>query len=181
MWGAHLLCIGANFLGVRDKAQVKTFTSEDRPVVVEATVSGNLQAKIVRIGNDIIRVASLYVREEIVKAVQKVRERLPSDISNEEFITLLHKDERFVMWQQALYRVEGEDPNIPWRYLLIDSPIANAFVSEILPQVSCAKHSWLEEVLLTGLTHCSHAGCCRDFLSQPVCSRTTLKMRRSWQ
>lgn len=46
------------------------------------------------------------------------------------------KDEDFVFWTTALYRVEGEDPSIPWRYILIDTPIANAFVSEILPQVS---------------------------------------------
>ena len=132
---------GSNFClfytGVKDQEQVKIFTAQDT-AVISAKESGKVQAKTVRIGNDIIRVASLYVREEIRKAIKKVQEKLPSDISKEEFMKLLRKDEDFEFWSTALYRVEGEDPHVPWRYIIIDSPIANAFVSEILPQVSFA-------------------------------------------
>ncbi|CAB9526628.1 Metalloendopeptidase OMA1, mitochondrial [Seminavis robusta] len=120
-------------VGVKDRSQVQIYSSEDS-VTLAATSVGILQSKTIRIGNDIVRCASLFVRKKLAKAIQDVKDKQPSDVSQEDFIKACHKDENFAYWTQALYRVEGEDPNIPWKYILIDSPLANAFVTEILPQ-----------------------------------------------
>jgi hypothetical protein len=162
---------------VTNHDQVKTFTSEDKPMLA-LTATGQLQAKTVRIGNDIIRVASLYVRGEIVKAIKKIREKAPSDISNEEFIKLCHANEEFEFWTTSLCRVEGEDPDVPWKYVLIDSPNANAFVSEILPQVSYARRPaeirWSSDLFFR-----THPWCFRGSSSQRRCSRITFQTRTS--
>lgn len=121
-------------VGCRSKEQVHIFTSEDKPPVFNTTTAGRLQAQTIRIGNDIIRVASLYVRQELVHALKAVGEKLPDDISKEEATRMCREDEHVKHWEAALYRVEGEDLRLPWKYVIVDSPIPNAFVSEILPQ-----------------------------------------------
>ena len=123
-------------VGCRSKEQVKIFTSDDAPnaLVALTTPSGKMQAQTVRIGNDIIRVASLYVRQELVKAIKAVQEKLPEDLSPEIAQKICHENERVKIWEAALYRIEGENLHIPWKYVIVDSPLPNAFVSEILPQ-----------------------------------------------
>ena len=123
-------------VGVKNKEQVHIFTSEDKPnaVFAMATPSGRIQAQTVRIGNDIIRVASLHVRQELVKAIKAVQEKLPADLSPEVSRKICHEDDQVKIWEAALYRIEGENLHLPWKYVIVDSPLPNAFVSEILPQ-----------------------------------------------
>jgi len=123
-------------VGCRSKEQVHIFTSEDKTLlaIMSQNPKDRLQAQTIRVGNDIIRVASLHVRQELVKALQAVTEKLPPDLSPEMVKKICQKDESVKFWEAALYRVEGEDLHIPWKYVLVDSPLPNAFVSEILPQ-----------------------------------------------
>ena len=121
-------------VGVRSKEQVHIFSAQDTPAFYDTTPKGKLQAQTIRIGNDIIRCASLYVRQELVQAIKAVSEQLPPDISPAQAQKLLQEDEYVKYWELALYRVEGENLHLPWKYVLVDSPLPNAFVSEILPQ-----------------------------------------------
>lgn len=121
-------------VGCNSKDQVTIFASNDVPTM-PLSKSAMLQAKTLRIGNDIIRSASKYVRDELHNAIKNVRQKAPPDIPDEELRVICDIDSDVIFWRSALFRIEGEDPNIPWKYFIAKSPVANAFVTEILPQV----------------------------------------------
>jgi len=95
-------------VGCRSKEQVHIFTSEDKTLlaIMSQNPKDRLQAQTIRVGNDIIRVASLHVRQELVKALQAVTEKLPPDLSPEMVKKICQKDESVKFWEAALYRVE---------------------------------------------------------------------------
>lgn len=122
-------------VGCTSKDKVSIYSSDERPAFGISKTS-MLQAKTLRIANDIIRNASLLVRQELSNAISTVREKAPQDISDERLRELCDVDDFVIFWRNALFRIEGENPNLPWKYIVADSPIPNAFVTEILPQVS---------------------------------------------
>jgi len=90
--------------GVRDREGVLVFTAEDTRMIA-TTQADRLQTKTARVGTDIIRAASLYVREELVKAIEKVKAKLPPAMSKEDKLKIVEADEEVKFWEGAIYRV----------------------------------------------------------------------------
>lgn len=95
--------------------------------------------KVADVGREIIRAARRYVREQLNEATRIARAELKLDeesLSNTEIIRKLNEDDDVKQWTQALERIEGfsVDGIQNWQYIVIDTPVPNAFVSEMLPQ-----------------------------------------------
>ena len=94
--------------------------------------------KVANIGRNIIRAARLHVREELNKAVQAAQEKLKNEtgLSELELRTKIHEDDEVAKWLAAQLRIEGEtlDGIENWQYILVGTPVPNAFVSQLLPQ-----------------------------------------------
>lgn len=95
--------------------------------------------KIALVGREIVKSAQVYVRKNFQDAVKKAKDRLVNDetyISEQELAKLLNDDADVQFWVAALEHVEGASLQgiQNWSYVLIPSPIPNAFVSEMLPQ-----------------------------------------------
>ncbi len=96
-------------------------------------------AKVAEIGREIIRAARMYVRHQLNEATRIAQAELKleeSSLSKAEFIRKLNENEEVMKWTHALERIEGfsVDGIQNWQYIVIDTPIPNAFVSEMLPQ-----------------------------------------------
>ena len=89
--------------------------------------------QVALVGEKIIQVAKKYVDEEFGKVMAEKISELPDDVREREgedgLSQLLLSDEELSFWAAAKQRMDGQ-----WRYCLIDTPVDNAFVSEILPQ-----------------------------------------------
>lgn len=97
--------------------------------------------KVSQIGKQIIQVARKYVRQKLAEATRKARAELKIDeadkeLSKADIIRMLNENDEVEEWSQALERIEGfaVDGIENWQYIVIDTPIPNAFVSEMLPQ-----------------------------------------------
>lgn len=95
--------------------------------------------KVAEIGREIIRAARMYVRDQLNEAMRMARQELQVDEENltkAEFIRKLNENEDVMQWTHALERIEGfsVDGVRNWQYIVIDTPVPNAFVSEMLPQ-----------------------------------------------
>lgn len=91
--------------------------------------------QVAQVGHQIVSVARAYVQEELQKAMNELRARLPPDTVQEEFMQECEKDEQVQHWYDARMRLQGEGvKDRPWEYIFIESPSPNAFVTEILPQ-----------------------------------------------
>ena len=95
--------------------------------------------KVAQVGREIIRAARMYVRDQLNEAMRVAREELKGDeenLSKADFIRKLNENEEVMQWTHALERIEGfsVDGVRNWQYIVIDTPIPNAFVSEMLPQ-----------------------------------------------
>lgn len=95
--------------------------------------------KIAMVGREILKSAQSYVRENFEEAVEKAREKImmdETDTEDRQLAKLLNEDSEVQYWVAALEHVEGAslDGIQNWSYVLISSPIPNAFVSEMLPQ-----------------------------------------------
>lgn len=94
--------------------------------------------KVALIGREIIRVARQYVKEELNKAVEGVKElhKNKDKLTEVELHNIIMADVTVKQWAEAQVRIEGEAWNgiQNWQYVLVDTPIPNAFVSELLPQ-----------------------------------------------
>lgn len=95
--------------------------------------------KVANIGREIIRAARLYVRQKLGEATRLARAELKMDedsMTTVELIRKLNENENVKQWTHALERIEGfsVDGIQNWQYIVIDTPVPNAFVSEMLPQ-----------------------------------------------
>eukprot|EP00934_Nitzschia_sp_Nitz4_P005590 Nitzschia sp. Nitz4//scaffold31_size150131//76788//78119//NITZ4_002834-RA/size150131-processed-gene-0.112-mRNA-1//1//CDS//3329547677//5580//frame0 len=95
--------------------------------------------KVAEVGRIVINSARRFVRSELEKATEKATEKLKSreaKLSKLEYVRELNADPEVEHWQHALERIEGftVDGDKNWQYILIDTHIPNAFVSEMLPQ-----------------------------------------------
>jgi Zn-dependent protease with chaperone function len=98
-----------------------------------------LAQKVADIGREIIRAARQHIRDELHQAVTKAKENLKEkelSLSKLEYARLLNEDEEVKFWVEAMERIEGYsvDGIQNWQYVLIATPIPNAFVTEMLPQ-----------------------------------------------
>lgn len=116
------------------------------------------------VGQQILQQATEYVQHELQQAEAKVLESLSPTGTDMERKTALDSNEQVEHWRQALLRLEGEDNHqnsSPWQYVFIDSPVPQAFVTELLPrrffistgllqQISQSQHPNDELALLLG-------------------------------
>lgn len=95
--------------------------------------------RIETIGRPIIGAARIYVRQQLNEAITNAKEKLKDqeeELESVEYMRLLNSDRYVEEWTHALERIEGYtiDGVKNWQYVLIDTPVPNAFVSEMLPQ-----------------------------------------------
>jgi len=95
--------------------------------------------KIRKVGREILKSAQKYVRENFEEAVERAKERITKNesyIKDKALAEKLNEDDEVELWVAALEHVEGFSLEgiDSWSFVLISSPIPNAFVSEMLPQ-----------------------------------------------
>jgi len=94
--------------------------------------------KIAIVGRQILKSAQTYVRTNFEEAIEKAKEDILKDdvdMEERELSRRLNEDPEVQFWVAALENVEGAslDGIQNWSYVLISSPIPNAFVSAMLP------------------------------------------------
>lgn len=104
----------------------------------ETPTSNDARAqKVADIGREIIRAARTYVRQQLDEAVQKAKKKLESQsLDKVEYARLIHADKEVEFWLEAHERIEGNasDGIKNWQYILLNTQVPNAFVTEMLPQ-----------------------------------------------
>ena len=82
------------------------------------------------VGEKIVKVAQSFVKDKLREAVKEATSHMPPEVlDNEELLyQVLEQNDEVNLWTKARRHMEG-----PWRFVLIPSPMPNAFVSEILP------------------------------------------------
>ncbi|KAG7371069.1 peptidase M48 Ste24p family protein [Nitzschia inconspicua] len=93
--------------------------------------------KVANIGREVIDSARRYVRKNLDEAIEKGKERLDGEYQKDEALARkLLEDPKVAFWAESLERLEGAklEGIDNWQYVLVKSPIPNAFVSEMLPQ-----------------------------------------------
>lgn len=96
------------------------------------------------VGEKVIKVAQSYVKGKLMDAVREATAQMPPEIvkdRNKLHEALLENDE-VELWTKASKHMEG-----PWRFVLIPSPIDNAFVSEVLPRRIFITTSFIESFI----------------------------------
>ena len=111
------------------------YVSEDE----DGKIHDDRTQRVTNIGREIIRAARVYVKDELKTAIQKAKVAIltdKSDLSSEEVTKLVFEDREVDFWEKSRQRVEGStvDGIKDWQYVLLDTDIPNAFVSEMLPQ-----------------------------------------------
>lgn len=112
-------------VGVVDRSHVHTVHDGD------SLLKSNNKAcrRIARIGRSIVHVAREYVQKQLELTSLAIRAKLPQDITEEQLVSVLMQNDDFQRWYKAKCQLEGS-----WSYLLLETKIPNAFVSEILPK-----------------------------------------------
>lgn len=82
------------------------------------------------VGENIVKAARAFVKGKLTEAVKEAKSQLPPEVLDDErrLYQALEMNEEVDLWTKARRHMER-----PWRFVLIPSPIPNAFVSEILP------------------------------------------------
>lgn len=112
-------------VGVLDRSHVHTVHDGD-----SLLKSHNKDCKrIAKIGRSIVHVARGYVQKQLEVTAKEIRGKLPLDITEEQFLSILMQNPDIQQWYKAKLQLEGN-----WSYLLLETKIPNAFVSEILPK-----------------------------------------------
>lgn len=122
-----------------DKAKAPTLTRIGWMRGYEEREIDQRTQKVADIGREIIGAARQYVRKQLGEATRIAREELKSEeesLSKVDFIRRLNENEEVKHWTHALERIEGfsVDGIKNWQYVVVDTSIPNAFVSEMLPQ-----------------------------------------------
>jgi len=101
----------------------ETYAEEYRRVVMLRNVA--------IVGEKIVKVAQAYVKSKLKEVVTEATVDMPPEILENErrLYEALEEHEDVDLWTRARRHMEG-----PWRYVLIPSPMPNAFVSEVLPR-----------------------------------------------
>lgn len=116
--------------GVKEKSEVEVVTEKDI-----SFYSYKKSHQVAAVGSKIIQAAKEMVTEEIKAAEEKVNSKLPKDIAEEERSARLMSDSYVQFWTAAREQLDGEDlATGEWQYILVQSELPNAFVSEALPQ-----------------------------------------------
>ena len=112
-------------VGVADRSHVHTVSDGD-----SLFKTSNKECKrIAMVGRSIVKVAREYVQKQLEATATEIRIKLPQDITEEQFIAVLLQNDEFVKWYNGKCQMEGN-----WSYLLLETKVPNAFVSEILPK-----------------------------------------------
>lgn len=93
--------------------------------------------KVASIGREIVNSARKYVRQHLDEAVEKAKGNLDGEYTKDDALARkLLEDPKVAFWAESLERLEGAQLEgiENWQYVLVKSPIPNAFVSEMLPQ-----------------------------------------------
>jgi len=110
----------------------------DVHIVSEMDISWHSRQRhhqIAAVGHKIVSTARDYVEAELEQAMDKVKSKLPDDISPEAELLAMEVSESVQFWYHARLRLEGEAVvKQPWLYIFIESDAPNAFVTEILPR-----------------------------------------------
>jgi len=85
--------------------------------------------KVARVGNKIMVAARILAAHKQQEAIEMVKSKLPQDIAPQPLVEILDQDEDYQKWTRAVEQLDGS-----WTYMLIDTQLPNAFVTEILPQ-----------------------------------------------
>jgi len=83
------------------------------------------------VGEKIVKAAQSYVKGRLNEAVREATERLPPEVVEDKNLLyeVLRQLDDVELWVKAQSNMEG-----PWRFVLVPSPVPNAFVSEVLPR-----------------------------------------------
>ncbi|KAL3916338.1 MAG: hypothetical protein SGILL_005225 [Bacillariaceae sp.] len=94
--------------------------------------------KVANIGREVINSSCRYVRQNLEEAVENAKERIDDEVKLDEvkLAKKLLEDPKVAFWAESLERLEGAqlEGQSNWQFVLVKSPIPNAFVSEMLPQ-----------------------------------------------
>lgn len=99
--------------------------------------------RVACVGRDIVRSARKYIREKLDVALKNKEEEMVQlaqaenrEISKQEAYKAIIEDPEVQKWTESFERIEGytHDGIKNWQFILLHTPIPNAFVSEMLPQ-----------------------------------------------
>jgi Zn-dependent protease with chaperone function len=111
---------------------------DDVEIVNETDISffsKSTHHQVAAVGHRIISTARGYVEQKLEQAMTAVESKLPPDVAPKVALQTMEDDDDVKFWYGARLRLQGENvQNTPWKYVFIDSPHPNAFVTEILPQ-----------------------------------------------
>ena len=119
---------------------------------VEDPKSESIQNKQVqRVGKAILKCAFRYVHDELEKSrhecideLSKYRKPKDATLTAKMIEEAFTRDEKVVFWSEAAARLSG---CYEWKCLLINSPVPNAFVSEMLPSRIFVTTAMIEEFI----------------------------------
>ncbi|KAL7548694.1 hypothetical protein ACHAWF_011966 [Thalassiosira exigua] len=96
------------------------------------------------VGEKLVKVAQAHVKARLMDVVKQATSQMPPEIleDNEKVYEALLTLEEVQQWTKAEKHMEGA-----WRFVLIPSPIPNAFVSEILPNRIFITTSFFEQFI----------------------------------
>jgi hypothetical protein len=116
--------------GISDKGHVKIVGDWEI-----RKFSSDKNHHVAQVGQKIILSAREHIQEKLSEAMEKVRARLPEDMSEAILQSHYAKDEACKYWYDAALRLLGENEHErPWQYVFIQTAQPNAFVTEMLPQ-----------------------------------------------
>jgi Zn-dependent protease with chaperone function len=93
------------------------------------------QHQVATVGHKIITAARNMIEKNLQEAMATVKAKLPPDVTKENELLAYEADAVVQFFYNARLRLNGEQvENSSWQYIIIDSAIPNAFVTEILPR-----------------------------------------------
>lgn len=114
-------------VGCSDRSDVSSIRDGDSTTIFSQ--ASRQVKRVARIGGKIMIAAKSLAAQKQVEAIDAVKSRLPQDIVPDKLVEILDQDESYQTWTTAVEQLEGN-----WTYMLIDSQLPNAFVTEILPR-----------------------------------------------
>lgn len=116
-------------VGVKDLEQVETIHERD-----VSFFSTKRNQQVASVGQQLVETARVYVVEQLEKEIAEAMAQLPPDMPRNDAFQVVEGFEPVSYWNEARYRLSGEDADQRWTYHIIQSRTPNAFVSEILPR-----------------------------------------------
>ena len=86
--------------------------------------------RVAAIGRKLVQVAKIYVKNQLKETADHIQANLLSDkVNYDQLVKAFAADQKYKQWTMALRRLEGD-----WSYLILQTKLPNAFVTEILPR-----------------------------------------------